>query len=133
MRQVETQWWTMPLPDEWQAEMDEDTVVITDVDGIGVLEITTLKKEQGEVEPAELDQFSAELKSAGYKPGNVKLGCFVGQLFEYEEEDQWCRDWFLARDEVLLLVSYTCLQEDRGLDDAAVEELVSFIDLLAPD
>ena len=131
MRQLETQWWTMPLPDEFEAEMDDDTVMITDVDGIGVMEITTMKKELGDIADSELDDLNEELVQAGHRAVSVKLGNFFGQLFEYEDDGQWCRDWFLAQQEVLLLVSYTCLMEDRSMDDAAVEELVSFIDLLA--
>ena len=42
MNIVETDYWCLMLPPEWSAEQEEDTVCITDQDGIGELALTAL-------------------------------------------------------------------------------------------
>ncbi len=41
MRAVESQWWIIELPDEWEAEQDEEAILISDQDGVGEIVITT--------------------------------------------------------------------------------------------
>ena len=46
MNIVETDYWCLLLPPEWSAEQEEDTVCVTDQDGIGELAVTALIREQ---------------------------------------------------------------------------------------
>ena len=54
MNVLETEWWTMALPPEWWAESEEDSILVGDRDDVGCIEISTLHKEQGEFDMAEL-------------------------------------------------------------------------------
>ncbi|MEH6550816.1 MAG: hypothetical protein V7711_16295 [Pseudomonadales bacterium] len=127
MNVIETQDWTMLLPPEWLAEEEDDVVLVSDVDGVGVLEISCLKREEGLMTEADVKGFAEELVASGVSGRPVKVGVLKGFLFEYEEDGEWCRDWFVAVEDLFILVSYTCMGEDKGMDDATVDELVATI------
>ncbi len=125
MRLLETQCWAMPVPDDWHIEVDEDTVVVADNEGVGSLEFSVLELEGAEPGREELLELAAELvprQGGGGQP--LRCGAWEGLRFEYVDGDDYCRDWLLAHEARVLLVSYTCALEHRELDDAAVDELL---------
>lgn len=124
MRTVETDWWLLDLPDEWEAEQDEETIVIGDEDGIGALEITTLTRETSDADFSDINALAKQIvpvTSAG-KP--VELGGMSGLYFQYQEEGDAVREWLLSDGEILLLVTYSCDAENAGLDDGTVDDIL---------
>ena len=127
MNIVETQWWIIDLPPEWEAEQDDETIIIGDVDGVGEIAITTMEKEDGNVSEEELREFTTELE-AEFGPGEAcELAELTGYYFEYLDQGDAVRDWYLRVDNLLLLMTYSCLEENRGMDDSAVNEIISTI------
>lgn len=124
MRSVETDWWVIDLPDEWEAEQDEETIVIGDEDGVGALEITTLEKSDDTGEPADIHELAQALVPSDVIGSAVRLGEFSGLYFEYTDEGDAVREWLLRCDRLLLLVSYSCDIDNRGFDDAMVDEIL---------
>jgi hypothetical protein len=124
---IETQWWTMLLPPEWSAEEDGDDVLISDVDGVGVLEISCVKKEFGCITEVDLNEFTKGLLEIAVRENSIETDFFEGSYFEYADDGEWCRDWFLVSGDLLLIAGYTCLEEDKHMDDSSVDELVSCI------
>jgi hypothetical protein len=121
---LETDHWCLVLPAEWWAEHDDDVVRIVDNDEVGELEITTLCKQTGEVEPDELLAM-AEAESPEVKDwAPISLGGFSGVNGRFVEDDASIREFYMAADNVLLYITYICDQEDAGMDDAPVEELL---------
>lgn len=130
MRQLLSDCWTLDLPEEWQAEKDEDAVIVTDEDNISTIELSAIRKEEGEVDGEDLAEFASELNALNLPRKEASLGDFSGFCYQYLEEGEWCRDWFLSCKEVFLLVSYTCLLEDKTLDDAAVDYILDSLNYL---
>jgi hypothetical protein len=124
---IETQWWTMLLPPEWSAEEDGDDILISDIDGVGVLEVSCIKKESGDITEIDLTQFTSEPSKVAAKEASIETDFFQGSYFEYAEDGEWCRDWFLVSGDLLIIAGYTCLLEDKYMDDASVDELVGSI------
>ncbi|MFQ3325233.1 MAG: hypothetical protein ACI90U_003068 [Pseudomonadales bacterium] len=124
---VETQWWTMLLPPEWSAEEDGDDILVSDIDEVGVLEISCIKKESGSITEEDLQQFTGDLVSSGKEQASVETDFFEGSYFEYLDDGEWCRDWFLINGDLLIIAGYTCMEEDKRMDDASVDELVGSI------
>lgn len=124
MTVLETEWWNMALAPEWWAEMEDDTVVVGDEDGVGCLEFSTVLKEAGAFSDSELrDIAAAESPSVkGWNP--VQRGDFSGVVASFLEDGIAVREWYLAAGQVLLFVSYSCEVENRGMDDAAVDALL---------
>jgi len=130
MHTVETDWWLLDLPEEWQAEQDEETIVIGDEDGVGVLEITALASEAAELDLREL---ARQLLPAGSVGAAARLGDFDGLYFQYEDEGDAVREWLVRCEQHVLLVSYSCEIDDAGMDDAVVDEILETLSLRAGD
>ncbi len=124
MTVLETDWWTMALAPEWWAEMEEDTVLVGDEDGVGWLEFNTVIKEDGDFAPREVEAIARdESPDVGdWRP--VNRGDFSGLVASFAEEDAAVREWYLASGQVLLFISYSCDSDNRGMDDAAVDALL---------
>lgn len=127
MRVVETDWWTLELPEEWQAEQEDELVVIEDEDGVSCIEISTLVRERGQVGDAELEDFSRELREEGRTARPARVGEWQGLLFEYDDDEFHWREWYLRAGAHFLFIAYHCLPEHAGMDDAAVDEILSTV------
>lgn len=123
MKLIETQWWAIPLPDEWRAQTEEGTVIISDLDGIGILELSVIELDGPEPGIAELEELSAEIVPADAHGVPAHCGDWEGLRFDYTAGD-YCRDWVLKHGQQVLLVSYTCAIEHSAMDDAAVDEML---------
>ncbi len=125
MRAVETQWWTLALPEEWEAEQDEDAVVIADRDDVGEIVITTLQKAEGEVDERELAAMTEALAGEHGQGQAVDVGPARGYRFQFTEDGEALREWYLYCGDLLILVTYSCDLDNAGLDDSAVDEILA--------
>lgn len=124
MKVLETDHWCLVLPPEWWAEHDDDVVRIADNDEVGELEVTTLCKQAGVVEPDEL-RAMAEAESPEVRDWTpLTLGAFSGLNGRFTEDGASIREFYIAADNVLLYITYICDEEDAGMDDAPVEDLL---------
>ncbi|MCB1841947.1 MAG: hypothetical protein KDI09_03200 [Halioglobus sp.] len=124
MNILETEWWSMALPPEWWADTDEDSILVGDRDGVGTIEISTLHKSEGEFEREDVLAIAREESGQHVDWTGVRLGDFAGVTADGEEEDAALREWFVACGSLLLYITYSCDVENRGMDDAAVNELL---------
>lgn len=125
MKILETELFFMQLPEEWQAEQDDETFVIVDADEVSTLEVTPLKKEQGKIAMADLTEFTVELTEAGGVPTQVQVGDFAGEYFEYEEDGEFWREWFVFAEDLFLFITHGVMLENKGLDDSTVNDILS--------
>ena len=121
---LETEWWNLAVPPEWWAESEEDSILIGDHDGVGCIEISTLHKEKGQFLPDEVAQIARDEAEQSLTWETLSLGDFRGVTASYLEDDVAIREWYLARDAMLLFITYSCEEENRGMDDAAVDEIL---------
>lgn len=128
MNVLETDWWTLELPPEWVAVQDEDVVLIEDEDGVSCLELATLVREEGSVSDADLAAFSRELQEEGKQPRKTRAGPFRGLLFEHEDDGYHWREWFLRHEATFLYAAYHCASDNRGMDDAAIDEILGTLE-----
>ncbi len=125
MRAVESQWWIIELPDEWEAEQDEETILISDEDGVGEIAITTLQKESGSVDDSELRLYTEDIEAKFGKGHEVELFGLSGYYYSYQDDGDALREWYLRGDDLLLLITYSCDLDNAGMDDSAVDEILS--------
>ena len=129
MNVLETEWWTLMLPPEWWAEAEEESILVGDRDGVGSIEISTLHKERGEFDVAGLRDIAVAESEQALDWQPARLGEFAGITAEYSEEGSAIREWYVASGAMMLFITYSCDEENRGMDDAAVDEL---LDTLLP-
>lgn len=130
MNVLETEWWTMALPPEWWAETEEDSILVGDRDDVGCIEITTLHKEQGEFDLAEASEIARSESSQSLDWNKLSLGDFEGITGQFVEEGAAIREWYVVRRGLMLFITYSCDEDNLGMDDAAVDELLDTLTLV---
>ncbi|MEJ2531292.1 MAG: hypothetical protein P8Y92_05785 [Halioglobus sp.] len=128
---LETEWWTLAIPPEWWAEAEDESILVGDRDDVGCIEITTLHKEHGEFETAEIRDIAQAEAEQPLRWQEAVLGDFRGVSANYASEGAAIREWYVARGPLLLFITYSCDEENRGLDDAAVDELLDTLSVLS--
>jgi hypothetical protein len=133
MNILETDWWTMALPPEWWAELEEESVLVGDRDEVGCLEFTTMHKESGQFDAAEIQGIAESESEQAQDWKAVTLGDFNGVVSAFIEEGAAIREWYIANDSQLLYISYSCEEDNRGMDDAAVNEILDTLMVANPE
>lgn len=127
MNEFNTDLWKTLLPEGWEGEEDDEGVVLFDPDGPGELVISVSEMEDGLVDEEDLEYFAAELIEEDIPYSRVRLGEFQGLYFEYEDDGEYLREWFLAYDELFFYVTYSCDIGDRHQEDKAVQDILKAI------
>lgn len=124
MNVLETEWWTMAIPPEWWADSEEESILVGDRDDVGCIEISTLHKEEGVFDRDTVQAIAQAESEQPVEWRAVTLGEFSGVTGTYVLEETAVREWYVASGALLLFITYSCDEENRGLDDAAVDELL---------
>ena len=124
MNVLETEWWTLALPPEWWADAEDDSILVGDRDEVGCIEISTLHKEQGSFDKSELRAIAEGEASEAIGWQSISLGEFSGVTGSYVDEGAAIREWYVASGGIMLFITYSCEEENRGMDDAAVDEIL---------
>ena len=53
------------------------------------------------------------------------VGAFSGVCGTFQEDDAHIREWYVATGQVLLYITYICEVADAGMDDAAIDDILS--------
>lgn len=129
MNVLETEWWSLGIPAEWWTEHEDDVVIIADQDGVGTIEISTLRKDSGDFDAEEVRHIARDNAETSAEWSTVSCGDFTGYCSSWLEEEAAVREWYLARGGVLLFVTYCCEPQQQGLDDAAVDEILGTLEV----
>lgn len=131
MNVLETEWWTVAVPPEWWAESEEESILIGDRDGVGCIQISTLHRTSGEFDASEVENIARRESPGAATWQCVSPGDFVGLNSRHAEEGTALREWYVARGGMLLYITYSCDDENRGMDDAAVDEILDTLTVVA--
>lgn len=130
MNVLETEWWTLAVPPEWWADSEEDSILVGDRDDVGCIEISTLHKDEGEFDRQALADIAASEAEQSLDWQPVTLGEFSGLTSRFIEEEAAIRQWYVASGSMLLFITYSCDEDNGGMDDAAVDELLDTLMLV---
>jgi len=124
MNVLETEWWTLALPPEWWAQAEEDSILIGDQDDVGCIEISTLHKEEGAFAQDMVRSIAQQEAEQQLDWRSVVLGEFAGVTASYVQEGSAVREWYVVNESLMLFITYSCAEDNRGMDDAAVDEIL---------
>jgi hypothetical protein len=113
--------WSLLLPPEWDAERDEESILIADRDEVGCLEISELRKDGADFAESDVH---ALIDGDASQWRAVQRGSFNGLETALVEDAVAIREWYLYTGDMLLYVTYSCDLENRGLDDAAIDDIL---------
>ncbi|TXS92209.1 hypothetical protein FV139_15800 [Parahaliea maris] len=120
----------MLVPPEWWAEAEEDTILVGDLDDVGCIEMSTLHKEGGVFDATEVLQIAGSETPGPLQWRKVQCGDFAGVSTDFVEDSAAIREWYLYAGAMLLFVTYSCDEENRGMDDPAVDEILDTLNVL---
>ena len=121
---LETEWWSLAVPPEWWAESEDESILVGDHDGVGCIEISTLFKDSGEFDEATVLQIARDEADTPVAWQSVRTGDFSGVTGNYLAEGAAIREWYVMRGAMLLYITYSCDEDNGGMDDAAVDEIL---------
>lgn len=127
MNELTTDLWALLLPPEWTADQDEETIVITDSDEVSVIEISALYAAEGQEKTSVLNEV---LMQENYK---TTLADMPAMYQEFTEEDMYWREWFIDAGDCYLAISHGCDIDNKSMDDASVDEILSTLVLKKSD
>jgi hypothetical protein len=133
MNVLETEWWTMVVPPEWWAEAEEDSILVGDRDDVGCIEFSSLHKEEGQFDQGELEAIARAESEQPLDWKRVELGEFSGVMSAFREAGAAVREWYVANGSLMLFITYSCDEENGGMDDAAVDEILDTLMVVAPE
>jgi hypothetical protein len=131
MNMIETDWWEMGLPDEWDAEQDDETILVMDEDGVGTIELSVLEKDE-ELTAVDWAGLLNDLAPPDSVPTLTKLADCEARYVSFIDDEDAVRLWLVNGPEIVLVVSYVCDVSDRGMDDSAVDEILSTLEFVKP-
>ena len=129
MQIVQTDGWCLQIPEEWSAEVEDDVVIIFDCDGVSEINITLVKKSEGNVKPEDLKGFCSHLiKNNNYE--SIDFDFASGFYFNYIDDEGAWREWYLSHESSIIYITHFSENDNVGLDDAIVDEIISTMVLL---
>lgn len=130
MREVESDFWFIALPEQWHSEQEDDSILIYDEDELGCICLSNLQSEDGQVDQHGLESLIQEMGHKLKAGSVVELGeGWRGWEFSGEEEGDFIREWYLMGQDHLLLITYSCAVEDKEMDRSAVDEILDSLRL----
>ena len=125
MQEIESDFWFIALPEQWQTEQEDESILIYDEDQLGCICLTNLESDGGKPDRKALENLIAEVGQRLEDGRRCELGeGWQGWEFETEEEGDYIREWYLLGSDHLLLITYSCAEEDREMDRSAVDEIL---------
>ncbi|MDQ3220606.1 MAG: hypothetical protein M3Q26_07655 [Acidobacteriota bacterium] len=128
-RKYNSAWWSVELPDNWEAEQDKDCATFTSERGIGALQISAYRRDDEIVTEEDLLDFAEGELIEGANLNSVSFGEFVGLETSYFAGESFWRKLWLRSGSLLLFVTYTCATEERTLETEGVGRILNSLSL----
>ena len=125
MKVFRTHWWSVQLPENWEAEQDDVCVTFTSNSSSGTLQVSAAQNSNGPVTDEDLLEFAEEHLEAGVKPHNILAGNFRGFYIRYSDDEFYYKNWWLRNDNTVVFITYTTDIEQCGQDDTVIEQIVN--------
>ena len=130
MRQkYKSAWWSVELPDNWEAEQDEDCATFTSERGVGALQISAYRRDDEIVTDEDLLDFAEDDLVEGENSQSVSFGEFVGLETSYFANEGFSRKLWLQSGSLLLFITYNCAAEERTVETEDVNLILKSLSL----
>lgn len=111
--------WSLELPDNWVSEAADEGMVFYNPDGVGVVQIISYLKEEGDISQQDLIEFSESDTTT-----EITLPYVKGITNTIVEGDDFFINWWLQSETELFYVSYVC---EKGNESIEAEERDSLV------
>lgn len=113
---------TVSIPNAWNGTFDDEDEydVIYSPDGPGEIQVSRVEHE-ADLSVEDLKAIAAEDIQGGAKIHEVEMGDYVGIVFDYDVDDEYWCEWYLANGSQMLFITYTCPEDEEGRENDDVE------------
>jgi hypothetical protein len=123
---LETDFWALQLPDEWFAEQDDETIIISDESEVSSIELTSVLADKT---TSKDDILADVLPASAVKTVLAEETAFYHEL---TEEGVFWRECVCELPQGILLISHGMDEDNKGMDDASVDEILSTLAIALP-
>ena len=116
--------WQVQLLPEWIGEHDEECSTIYHPNGVGALQISSYVK-NGEVTESDLKNLAQGHIESGARLVEASSGEFHGFTLAFGVDGEFWQYWYIAKENIALLVTYNCNEIDLGPEREQVKEIVA--------
>jgi len=124
MKQCNSHWWSVQLPDDWGTERDDTCTSMFSGTGVGALQVSAARNSNGAATDDDLRDFAKEHLAAGATITPASCGAFTGLYLHYATDDMYQRQWWLRCDDTVVLATYTADLDDKGKEDSIVDTIL---------
>jgi hypothetical protein len=116
--------YSLAIPDGWEwADQPSNIAFFNPVDGIGAINVSSMKPARGVVNPASIVLEFAP-RSIRSELNVIDLESLPGAYVEYQFEKNAWRVWVFCGPTRVFVLSYSCHASARGIEDRIVDEIV---------
>lgn len=110
--------WSIEIPDDWDLEVNDDCTTFTDPDGVGVLQISSYRKDEL-VTDYDLREFADDVALTEVAFADLR-GLYVRLI---EDEISWTK-WWLRSGHQMIFATYCCPSIESTRMDSVIVSLV---------
>jgi len=99
-------WWSVDVPNNWRVRSDKECATFQRDPSLGVLQISSAKKERSPVTDADLSDFANEGTPTGTHLVRVAYSSFSGFTACFEKDDLTWRQWWLRSEGLMVYATY---------------------------
>ena len=129
MKTYKTNWWSVQIPEGWEAERDDVCTTITANQAVGALQISAARNDEGPATDEDLLGFAEEHVRGGAKLREVSLGNLSGFYIHYSDGELYSREWWLRSGNTIVLATYTTELAQRREEDSVVDEILGTLEV----
>lgn len=129
MARYESDWWSADMPEGWVVDDDDVSTSFYQPAGVGVLQVSVMRKESVDVTESDLEQFVANEYGSVASFEAMSVGKLSGLYGSWAEGDTSWRTWLLHSGPFLLLATYNCSVDDTEDESEGVTQILESIEL----
>ena len=117
--------WEVDLPKNWEGELENDIHLFYDPDGVGALQISAYIKTDGAITEKEILERTELDENKHSHLLQSEWGQFHGYHLIFREGDTFWKNWWLAKGNVFLFITYNCDIADKDIEFKTIDMILS--------
>jgi hypothetical protein len=117
--------WSVHIQTNWTFEETSSNVTFFANRGLGALEFSASRNNDSHAKDDDLHALAKQHLDAGAPVLDIACGAFSGFYLHYSVGDTYRRKWWLRRDDVILLATYTSDLSKKGNEDFVIDSILT--------
>ena len=128
-----SEWWSVDLPPNWSGHRDDACSTFCAEPSLGVLQISTARKETGPVSEDDLREFAADRIALGVPIEHAGFATFSGFTASHQKNGLLWEEWWLRSGHLMVYATYNVDHNDATAEQVVVSRILSSLTNLETD